>query len=85
MKEQEKIFNAYRLVKIANRLDYYLKSENTDEAVKDIDIIIGLMNKYIDCLKQIKRLNDSKDLSKYIIMTYIDICGENARENTSDE
>ncbi len=81
MREQEKIFNAYRLIKIANRLSYYLKAENTNEAVKDIDIIIGLMNEYIDCLKKIKRLDDAKGLYRYIIYTYIDVCGKNAGED----
>lgn len=85
MREQEKINNAYRYVKLINELGYYMQAENIEEAVNNYYIVIGLIDEYIWYLKRYKKTKEEIKKYKWTIERFEEVATEVLRENKQDE
>ena len=82
MKEQ---YNAYKYTKIVNKLGYYMRAENIEEAVNNYNIVIGLIDEYIWYLKRYKKTKEEIKKDKWTIERFEEVATEVLRENKQDE
>ena len=82
MKEQ---YNAYKYTKIVNSLGYYTRPENMEEAVDNFNIVIGLIDDYIEYLKFYKKVKDKIESDKWTIERFEEEAAKALKENKQDE
>lgn len=82
MKEQ---YNAYKYTKIVNSLGYYMRVENMEEAVDNFNIVIGLIDDYIEYLKFYKKVKDKIEKDKWTIERFEEVAAKALKENKQDE
>lgn len=82
MKEQ---YNAYKYTKIVNSLGYYMRVENMEEAVDNFNIVIGLIDDYIEYLKFYKKVKDKIESDKWTIERFEEEAAKALKENKQDE
>lgn len=82
MKEQ---YNAYKYTKIVNKLGYYMRAENIEEAVNNYNIVIGLIDDYMEYLKLFKKAKDAIERDRFIIKRFEEVAAKALKENKQDE
>lgn len=82
MKEQ---YNAYKYIKIVNKLGYYMRPENMEEAINDIGKVMELIDDYMENLKLLKKAKDAIEQDRFVIKRFEEVATEAMKENKQDE
>lgn len=82
MKEQ---YNAYKYIKIVNKLGYYMRAENMEEAVDNIGIVMELIDDYMQHLKLFKKAKDAIEQDRFVIKRFEEVAAKALKENLQDE
>lgn len=81
MKEQ---YNAYKYIKIVNKLGYYMRPENMEEAINNIGKVMELIDDYMQQLKLCKRVKDTIEQDRWTIERFEEIAAKALKENVDE-
>lgn len=81
MKEQ---YNALKYTKIVNKLGYYMRAENIEEAADNFNTVIVLIDEYIEYLKLYKKVKDKIKQDRFVIKRFEEIAAKALKENVDE-